>query len=68
MAITGTPCQRPHVTVHCLVTVWIDADTFKIEHWTGTSKASIRRAAKAKYDGLKIQFGNTWTTNSYGAH
>jgi len=55
-------------TAHLWVTVEKAGEAARIVKWTGRNANTIKRAAKAKYDGYTLRFGRVYYTNSYGAH
>lgn len=72
MSRTGIPmARRPSrivVTISVLVEPLDGSDVY-YETWTGSSATGIRKAARAKYEGIaKLSFGNATEQHFWGAH
>lgn len=72
MSRFGTPmASRPSrivVTISVLVEPLDGSDVY-YKTWTGSSATSIRKAARAKYEGIaKLSFGTATEEHFWGAH
>lgn len=62
--------QQGTKTVHTIVCITFEDDSFKACAWSGSSMKAIRKRVKEAYaDAKLIEFAShCWHTYSYGAH
>lgn len=62
--------QKGTKTIHGIVTIVFQDQTFKFESWKGSSVLAIKKAVKEKYyqQKVKLNYGTFWITLNWRAH